>query len=316
MIQYIKRSLTGAFLLSFLLMAVFRVFYCVLGEGSCTWYLHLSESVIILITGVLLSFLNDRYGLLPERTQWILVCYVWLLLCFPQTYENPRMFAASLLTAAAVYALVYAAFISGTRAGPFLCAFFIICAGILYTPALFLLVPFVISFIRMVKLSGKDVVAFLGGIIVPLFLVTAVLWFLQKDVSDYWIQTVWFFKDPDPSRAFASFSITRIILVSLLSLLVILSLFIRLVHRDTTTTVTISRFYGSMFWIILFTALVMVMYPAYAKGMVSVAMVPASLLITSLFSERRLFASRIWIALLLLAGLAHYIFVFFPVDII
>ncbi len=32
----------------------------------------------------------------------------------------------------------------------------------------------------MVKLSGKDVVAFLGGIIVPLFLVTAVLWFSPK----------------------------------------------------------------------------------------------------------------------------------------
>lgn len=80
---------------------------------------------------------------------------------FPANVWKPRMFTCtSLLTAAAVYALVYAAFISGTRAGPFLCAFFIICAGILYTPALFLLIPFVISFIRMVKLSGKDVVAF------------------------------------------------------------------------------------------------------------------------------------------------------------
>ena len=316
MIQYIKRSLTGAFLLSFLLMAVFRVFYCVITESSCLWYLHLSESFILLATGVLLSFLNDRFGLLPERTQWIMVCYVWLVSCFPQTYENPRMFAAALLTAASVYALVYAAFISGTKSGPFLCSFFITCAGILYTPVFFLLIPIIISFIRMVKLSGKDAVAFLGGILVPVFLVSSVLWFLHKDITEYWMQTVIFFRGPDPSAAFASFTITRIVLVSLLSLLVILSLFIRLVHRDTTTTVTISRFYGSMFLIIFSTVLVMVLYPGYAKGLVSVVMVPASLLITSLFSERRLFASRIWLALLLLAGVAHYIFVFFPIDII
>lgn len=316
MIQYIKRSLTGAFLLSFLLMAVFRLFYCLVVEGPCLWYLHLSESFIILATGILLSFLNDRYGLLPERTLWILVCYVWLVSCFPQTYENPRLYAAALLTAAAVYALVYAAFISGTRSGPFLCSFFITCAGMLYTPVFFLLIPFIISFIRMVKLSGKDVVAFLGGILVPVFLVTAILWFLHKDITEYWMQTAAFFTKPDPSMAFASFTITRIVLVSLLSLLVILSMFIRLVHRDTTTTVTISRFYGSMFWIIFFTVLVMVFYPAYAKGMVLVVMIPTSLIITSLFSERRLFGSRIWLVLLLLAGLAHYIFVFFPIDIV
>jgi hypothetical protein len=314
MIEYIKRSLTGAFLLSFLLMALFRVFYCVVAENSCLWYLHLTETFIIIGTGVLLSFLNDRYGLLPERTLWILVCYVWMVSCFPQTYQNPRLYAASLFVAAAVYALVYAAFISGTRSGPFLCAFFITCAGILYTPALFLLIPFIISFVRMVKLSGKDVVAFLGGIIVPVFLVTAVLWFLNNDIQEYWTITFAFFKGPDPSTAFTSFTISRIVLVSLIFLLVILSLFIRLVHRDTTTTVTISRFYGSMFWIIFFAALVMVFYPVYAKGMLPLVMIPASLLITSLFSERRLFASRVWLALFLLAGLAHYIFVFFPVD--
>jgi hypothetical protein len=316
MIQYIKRSLTGAFLLSFLLMAVFRLFYCLSVEVSCFWYLHLAGIFILLATGILLSFLNDRYGLLPERTLWILVCYVWLVSCFPQTYEDPRLSAVALLTAAAVYALVYAAFVSGTRSGPFLCSFFITCAGILYTPVFFLLIPFILSFIRMVKLSGKDIVAFLGGILVPVFLVSAVLWFLHQGITEYWMQTVAFFRETDPYSAFASFTITRIVLVSLLSLLVVLSMFIRLVHRDTTTTVTISRFYGSMFWIIFFTVLVMVFYPAYAKGMVPVVMIPASLLITSLFSERRLFASRIWLALLLLAGLAHYIFVCFPIDVV
>lgn len=316
MIQFIKRSFWGSLLFSFLITAVFRVLFCVITNSFCNWYLHLPEVFLLLGTGMLLSFLNDRYGLLPERTQWILVCYVWLVSCFPQTYENPRLFAASLLTAAAVYALVYTAFISGTRSGPFLCSFFIASAGMMYTPALFLLIPFIISFIRMVKLSGKDVLAFLGGIIVPVFLITAVLWFIHKDIPEYWMHTVSFFRGPDPSRAFASFTITRIVLVSLVSLLVILSLFIRLVHRDTTTTVTISRFYGSMFWIIVFTALVMVFYPAFAQGMVPLVMIPASLLITSLFSERRLFTSRIWLALLLLAGLGHYIFVFFPVDIV
>lgn len=303
-------------MLSLLLIVVFRVFYCIVTDSSCLWYLHLSDSLIILATGVLLSFLNDRFGLLPERTQWILVCYVWLVSCFPQTYENPRMLAASLFTAAAVYALVYTAFISGTKSGTFLCSFFISCAGILYTPFFFLFIPIIISFVRMVKMSGKNVVAFIGGIIVPGFLVSSVLWFLHKDIWAYWMQTFAFLSGPDLSTAFDSFTISRIVLVSLLSLLVILSLFIRLVHRDTTTTVTISRFYGSMFWIIFFTVLVMVFYPAYATGMVSAVMIPASLMITSLFSERRLFASRIWLVLFLLAGVAHYVFVFFPIDIL
>jgi hypothetical protein len=135
------------------------------------------------------------------------------------------------------------------------------------------------------------------------------------EIPEYWMQMAQSLAYLDPSKAFASFTITRIVLVSFISLLVILSLFIRLVHRDTTTTVTISRFYGSMFWIVLFSALVMVLYPSYANGLVVIVMIPVSLLITSLFSERRLFAARIWLGLLILAGLAHYVFVIFPFGI-
>lgn len=306
MIQYIRRSVSGAAFLSLFIMVVLRTIYHYTVQSGYPWHMHLFSLFLILGAGLILSLLNDRYNLLPQRTQWIIVCYVWLVTCCPQTYDNVRAPAAALFAAAATYMLVYSAYVSMTRSGPFLCAFFITCAGLLYFPAYFLLIPFTIGFIRLAKVSVKDTLAFTGGIVVPLFLVSALFWFLDKDVEQYWKQTWEHFGGWDPAVTFSSFTIAQIVMAAVLTLLVLLSLFIRLVRRDTTTTVNISRFYGSIFWYMFFSAAVVILYPTYAPDYIPTLMIPVSILITSLFSERRLFGSKIWLTLLILSTLGHW----------
>ena len=63
------------------------------------------------------------FGLLPERTQWIIVTYVFLVSCFPQIYGNYKPALAAFLIAAATCKLVYSAYVPVTRSGPFLSAF-------------------------------------------------------------------------------------------------------------------------------------------------------------------------------------------------
>lgn len=307
MIQFIKRSVWGAVLVSLLIMTVFRVFYHFSQEVALPWYLHLLSAAMILVTGMLLSYLNDRYDLLPERTQWITVAYVWFVSCCPQTYDNLWAQGAALLIAAATYKLVYSAYVPVTRSGPFMSAFFISCAGLLFFPAFFLYIPLLISFIRMAKVSGKDLLAFAGGMLSPLFLTSALLWFMKHDVALFWGHRLENFKQIYPAKTLEAFSISGTVMVALIALLVMLSLFIRLVRRDTTTTVNVSRFYSSMFWFVLFSCLVMLTYTGFAYGYIPIMMIPVSLLITSLFTGKRFFGSVLMISLLILASLVYYV---------
>lgn len=307
MIQYIKRSIPAALLLSLIIMAVFRLVNHFMQEVSLPWYLHLLSAAMVLGTGLVLSYLNDRYDLLPERTQWIIVSYVWLVSCCPQTYSNLWTHVAVLLTAAATLRLVYSAYVPATRSGPFMSALLITCAGLLFFPAFFLYIPFVISFIRMAKISGKDVVAFAAGILAPCFLVCALLWFMNHDMAIFWGPRLEYFKLWNPAETFESFSITKTVMVAYIAFLVLLALYMRLVRRDTTTTVNVSRFYSSMFWFVLFSCLVSISYPAFSDGYILIIMIPVSLLITSLFTGRRFFGSVVLIVLLIISSLAFYI---------
>jgi len=307
MIQYIKRSIPAAVFLSIIIMAVFRLVFHFTQEVTLPWYLHLLSAAMVLGTGLVLSALNDRYDLLPERTQWIIVAYVWLVSCCPQTYSNLWAHVAVLLIAGALYKLVYSAYVPATRSGPFMSALLITCAGFLFFPAFFLYIPFVISFIRMGKISAKDLVAFAGGILVPCFLVCALLWFGNRDMAMFWNQRLEYFRLWNPAQTLESFPITDIILVALISFLVVLALFIRLVRRDITITVNVSRFYSSIFWLVFFSSLVMIAYPAFSDGYILIMMIPVSLLITSLFTGRRFFGSVVLIALLIISSLASYI---------
>ena len=307
MIQYIKRSIPAAVFMSIIIMAVFRLVYHFTQEVSLPWYHHLISAVMVLGTGLLMSYLNDRYGLLPERTQWIIVSYVWLVSCCPQTYSNLWAHVAALLAAAATCKLVYSAYVPATRSGPFMSAFLITCAGLLFFPAFFLLIPFVISFIRMAKVSGKDVVAFAAGILAPCFLVWALLWFMNNDMAMFWGKRLDYFKLWNPAETFESFSITETVMVFLIAFLVIMALFIRLVRRDTTTTVNVSRFYSSMFWFVFFSCLVIIAYPVFSNVYILIMMIPVSLLITSLFTGKRFFGSVVLIVLLIISSLAYYI---------
>ncbi|HPV88199.1 MAG TPA: hypothetical protein PKU85_03175 [Bacteroidales bacterium] len=313
MIQYIKRSIPGAVLLSLLILVVFRTIYHVAVHPVFPWYGHLLSLLLIIGTGAILSFLNDRYDLLPERTQWIMVTYVWLVSCCPQTYSELRATAASLLVAAAAFMLIYSAYTTETRSGPFLCSFFVTCAGLLFFPSYFLLIPCIVSFIRFAKVLVKDMLAFLGGIAVPFFLLSALLWFLDRDVGYFWSQlgknfTLW-----DPAGAFSSFTIAQTVTVAVLTLLVVLSLFVRLLRKDAATTVNVSRFYSSLLWYVIFSAAIMIVYPVFAPGFILILMIPVSILITSLFSEKRLFGFKIWLALLILSTLGHWLTFIFPV---
>ena len=62
MIQYIKRSIPAAVFMSIIIMAVFRLVYHFTQEVSLPWYHHLISAVMVLGTGLLMSYLNDRYG--------------------------------------------------------------------------------------------------------------------------------------------------------------------------------------------------------------------------------------------------------------
>ena len=307
MTDYIKRSVSGALILSFAVMALFRTVDHFAGNVTYPWYAHLISASAVLGTGILLSVLNDRYGLLPERTQWIIVTYVFLVSCFPQIYGNYKPALAAFLIAAATCKLVYSAYVPVTRSGPFLSAFFITCAGLLFFPAFFLYIPFIISYVRLAKVSGKDMVAFTAGIIVPFFLLLSGMWLLKGDMARLWPNAAENIHTFAPRDAFRSLHITQVVLLSYLALLVCDSFFIRLVRRDTTTTVTVSRFYGSMFWFLLFLTGVLIAYPPFAGGIAYLIMVPVSVLITSLFHERRFPGSKFWLLLLIMVSLAYYI---------
>jgi len=188
----------------------------------------------------------------------------------------------------------------------YVCLFHILCR-IIVLPGFFPVYPIIDKLHPDGKSIRKGFAGLAGGMLSPLFLTSALLWFMKHDVALFWGHRLENFKQIYPAKTLEAFSISGTVMVALIALLVMLSLFIRLVRRDTTTTVNVSRFYSSMFWFVLFSCLVMLTYTGFAYGYIPIMMIPVSLLITSLFTGKRFFGSVLMISLLIIASLVYYV---------
>ncbi len=305
--DYIKRSGPGAAFFSLFILIVFRVVYLVVGHTEISWALALPTLVPVLGTGILLSVFCDRFDLLPERTHWTLVTYVWLMAMCPQTYVEWEAVLSSVLITAALYRLIVASLDPHARSNPFLSAFYITCAGLLFRPAFLFYIPLIIGFLLMTETSVKNLFAFVGGIVVPLLLLIAGLWFLGYSPYEFGLQRIQELGYPKPVAFWKSYSVLQLVPILVLIVLVLLALFARLLRRESTTTIYVWRFYNSMFLFFVFAAAVFLLYPNHANGVIALFMIPTSFLITSLFSEKRFFGSRVWLSLFILSSLVYFV---------
>lgn len=307
MINFIRRSFIGASFFTVILLGVFWTLYVSGLAEKPEWYEFVLPPVFILATCMMLAFLNDRFSLFPERTYWIMICYAGITCCFPRVYSSPGAFSSAFLISLALFSLVYSAFVSATRVGPFMTAFFITCAGLIHFPAFFMFVPFLISFLRLAKVSPKDIVAFAGGIAAPLTLASFVVWFRGHDPWQYLLGIVNHFSEWSFSVAINEYPVTEIVLVSFIAFLVLFAFYRLLLHAEATTTVITSRFYETLFWILLCSLVVFAGYPAYRSSFIPVILLPVSIMLTSLFVDRKSFWAHVLLFCLYLLLAGHYV---------
>ncbi len=307
MINFIRRSFIGATFFTVILLGIFWTLYVSGLAEKPEWYQYVLSPVFILATCIMLAFLNDRFSLFPERTYWIMVCYAGITCCFPYVYSFSASFSSAFLISLALFSLVYSALVQATRVGPFMTAFFITCAGLIHFPAFFLFVPFLISFLRLAKVSPKDIVAFAGGIITPLSLAFFVVWFRGNDPWQYFLEIVNHFSEWHFSVAINEYPLSGIILVSYITFLVLFAFYRLLLHAEVTTTVITSRFYETLFWILLCSLVVIAGYPSYRSSFIPLILLPVSILLTSLFVDRRSVWAYVLLFFLYLLLAGHYV---------
>ena len=103
--DYIKRSAWGALLLSLFILLAFRVIFLFVNQPENNTVVLLLTVIPVLATGIILTLFCDTYGLLPDRTRWILVTYAWLVAVSPCSYDKWQAVVAGVFVTGALYRL-------------------------------------------------------------------------------------------------------------------------------------------------------------------------------------------------------------------
>ena len=305
-VEYIRYSIWGAIFISLFILVVFRIINHFVGQVEVTWIKALLSAIPVLGTGIILWVFSDRYNLFSERTGWVVVMYVWLMAMFPQTYAEWEAAISALFIAAALLKMAASINEPASRSHFFLGGFFITCAGLLFRPAFFLNIPLVFGFLFMAEVSVKNILAYLGGVVAPLLLLFSGLWFVGVDTGGYVNKAFAELTSWNPSFGFKTSSYLQLIALLVMGALLLFSLIIRLIRRESTTTLCISRFYIVMFCLLVFSGALLIFYPHYVNGFLAHFMIPVTFFITSMFTEKRLFGARIWVALFVLSSFVYY----------
>lgn len=102
--DYIKRSAWGPCCCRCLYCWLSGLFFFCEPAGKqygCT----LLTVIPVLATGIILTLFCDTYGLLPDRTRWILVTYAWLVAVSPCSYDKWQAVVAGVFVTGALYRL-------------------------------------------------------------------------------------------------------------------------------------------------------------------------------------------------------------------
>ncbi|MFY9115974.1 MAG: hypothetical protein WBK97_02955 [Bacteroidales bacterium] len=305
--DYIKRSAWGALLLSLFILLAFRVIFLFVNQPENNTVVLLLTVIPVLATGIILTLFCDTYGLLPDRTRWILVTYAWLVAVSPCSYDKWQAVVAGVFVTGALYRLAAGSHEQLGRSHSFIGAFYITCAGLLFRPAFLLYMPLIIGLILMSEVTLKNFLAFLGGIVVPFILLAAGFWFAGYDIGLYMERTLKELTLRNVTFGLQTFSLTQWVSLMVFVLLLLLSVIVRGIRRDSSGSLNKTRFYHAMFWFLLFTAAGLFIWPGHAQGFTVLFLIPASYFITSLFSETRLFGRKVWLALFILASVVYFV---------
>lgn len=308
MIDYVKRHLWAAVLLSLIVLAIFWGGHILFWQDTSDylWYDYLLPPFCVMGVGLVLAFLTSRYALLPERSYWVLVCYVLLVCSFPNTFERSFAFPAALLVALSLPALLSSAFIQGTRKGPFLVSFYITYACMVYFPAGYLLIPLIISLMRLAKAATKDVVAFLAGILCPLILAGFYKWVNGADLLEY-IQLRWEqIKTFTPGINFLEGNLSQTLVICVLVVIIVIALLYRILSNESTSIV-VARFYEVLFMMLLFSGAIMAFYTEHSHTFLPVLCIPMALLVTSFFAQSKGVIPKIFFTLLVATLVLNFV---------
>lgn len=308
-IEYIKRSAWGAVLLSLFVLLALRVTFLLVGQSQT----HVDVVVVlltvfpVLATGIILTLFCDTYDLLPDRTRWIVVTYAWLTALSPQSYMAWQGAVAGVFVTAALYRLAIGSQEQLGRSHAFMGAFYIACATLLFRPALLLYIPLIIGLLNLSEVTFKNFLAFLGGIVTPFILLFAGFWFLGYDFWSYAQEMAQDLSIQKLSFGMAGIPLTRLIPAVVFILLLLVAVAVKCMRRESSGSLNKSRFYYSMFWFLVFSALGLILWPEHVYGFAVLFMIPASYFLTALFSGKKIFGANVWMALFILASVVYFV---------
>jgi len=124
--------------------------------------------VMAIINGLAILILSIRYLSLGRANTILPFCYLLVIFSYPQARTFSASFPAALLVIFGLFAL----FRSGETKKPFssifISSFLVGCAGLLYLPSLVVAVSFIAISITLNTFSGRNMLVFLGGLLLPL----------------------------------------------------------------------------------------------------------------------------------------------------
>lgn len=307
MVEFIKRNVFGAASLSLLLLTLLWLVSVYFASADFRWYEPLLRGLCIMGIAGLMTYMVGRFSLFKERSHWIMVCYVVLVGITPFYSIASKAFPSAFLATLALYFLLKYANVQDARSCSFMIAVCLTCASLLYYPALVLFVPFFISFLRIAaKLTLKDVAAFLGGVLVPLFMAVFFLWLLGYDLKATWVASHQVFSKPSFCAAFFRESLATQLVCGFLALLVLLAFVKKLTARSETSKLTVSGFYEFLFLALLVGVAVLLFYSIEIPSFFPFILVPVAFIVTSFFNEMQNKKVKLFFLTLFVLVLGYY----------
>ena len=142
-----------------------------------------------------------------------------------------------------------------------------------------------------VRSNAQELLAFLGGIVVPFILFAAGFWFAGYDIGLYMERTLKELTLRNVTFGLQTFSLTQWVSLMVFVLLLLLSVIVRGIRRDSSGSLNKPVFTMPCF-VSSFTAAGLFIWPGHAQGFTVLFLIPASYFITSLFSETRLLDAK------------------------
>ena len=225
----------------------------------------------------------------------------------PCSYDKWQAVVAGVFVTGALYRLAAGSHEQLGRSHSFIGAFYITCAGLLFRPAFLLYMPLIIGLILMSEVTLKNFLAFLGGIVVPFILLAAGFWFAGYDIGLYMERTLKELTLRNVTFGLQTFSLTQWVSLMVFVLLLLLSVIVRGIRRDSSGSLNKTRFYHAMFWFLLFTAAGLFIWPGHARGIYGAVSDSGFVFYNVVVFGNKTFGRKVWLALFILASVVYFV---------